>query len=224
MILILISYILLLFDPMPKNFYFDLLPDYFGYVFIIIGYYRMTKVLKENKEAIGKIKYAVLVSIVMFIFSYAFCLFGMFGKLNNLSKISALAIDIASDVGEIVFIYFYINILEKIQEDKTYFQIKSMKIILLIITFCDLCMYISCTKPLTYSVFLVFELMASMMFMAYLLSSHITYRNVFIKKKIIVSANNNKNITKKATGYFGQKKETNNFKNVKNTKKIKKGR
>ena len=224
MILIMISYILLLFDPMPKDFYFDLLPDYFGYVFIIIGYYRVKKKLKENKEVVEQIKYGMLTSVVMFIFSYILCLLGMFGKLNNLSTVSALAISIASDIGEIVFIYFYIRILEKTQEDKSYFQIKSMRVVLLIISICDISMYISYAKPLTYSVFLVFELMASMMFMAYLLASYITYRNVFIKKKVVASANNNKNISKKATGYFGKTKETNNFKNVKNTKKIKKGR
>jgi hypothetical protein len=66
--------------------------------------------------------------------------------------------------------------------------------------------------------------MASMMFMAYLLSSHITYKNVFIKKKVIPVTGNNKNISKKATGYLGQKKETNNFKNVKNTKNYKKNK
>ena len=215
MILIMISYILLLFDPMPKDFYFDLLPDYFGFAFIIVGYYKMSKVLKENKEAVNQIKYGMMTSAVMFIFSYLLCLLGMFGKLNNLSTVAALVIDIGSDIGEIAFIYFYIMILEKAQEDKSYFQIKSMKVILAIIAFCDLCMYISCTKPLTYSIFLVFELMASMMFLAYLLSSHITYKNV-------VPAKNNKNISKAAKGYFGQKTETNNFKNVKSTKKIKK--
>lgn len=223
MIQIIIGYILLLFDPMPKVLYFDLLPDYFGYAFIIWGFWKIKKVAADNETAVNHAKYGIMISATLFIYSYIICILGMFGKLNNLSMVPSIALSVASDIGEIAFSYFLVKTLQFLQEKNEFFQIKRMMLLIKIVAFIDICMYISYSKPLTYSTFLVFELIGSVMLMAYFLSSMLTYREKYIKKKGI-NANNGKkksNITSNANS-LKKKNETNNFKNVVNTKKIKK--
>lgn len=227
MVQILIGYILLLFDPMPTVLYFDLLPDYFGYALIIWGLWKIKGVAKENVNVAFNVKYGIMTSAVLFVYSYVICIFGMFGKLNHMSAVASLALNIASDVGEIVFAYFVIKTLQALQEDKEYFQIKRMMLLVKIIAFIDICMYIAYTKPLTYATFMVFELITSVILMVYILSSMLTYRQRYIKKKDIQigknvnNSKNNKNISSKAN-ILNKGKEKNNFKNVVNTKKIKK--
>ncbi len=183
MIKILIGYIIMVVDFGIKGINIDLMPDYIGYVLVIWGMCGIKKAVKDNRDALAAIKKGMIVSFVMFIISYVLCIMDMYGITKDFGTIASVAISVLSDIGMVIVLWFYVNMLDNIQGKDNNFQVKTMANLLKIMCLCIACQCISVSMPMVMATFVVFQMIIDVMFMIYMLVSAMTFKEKFIKKE-----------------------------------------
>ncbi len=142
-----------------------------------------SKIAQRNHEnMVNAIRYGIVAAIVMFVVSYAAYMLDMYGYLQRMPEAASVCISIFKDMGMLLVMVLYIQVLTALQGQNSNFQVKRMTLIWKIAALCVICEYISMTIESAMLTFIIFEKVADVMFMVYMLVSDRTYKTKFIGK------------------------------------------
>lgn len=186
MIKIIVGLFLIVFDAVftfDKKGYFDILPDFIGYAIILYGFYSIRKKSGKNREEVMiATKQGMISAAVVFVMSYAAYLLDMYGILSGLNEVITIIISFILDLGMLLIMFMFIQILSALQGKDTNFQVKRMLVLWKIMCLCVACGYISWSVPDVADTFLMFEKVVVIMYMVYVLTADRTYKKKFMKK------------------------------------------
>ena len=163
---------------------FDILPDFIGYAIIIYGFWKLQKQSKENVLLRTAIRQAWIVSGITFIASYVAYILDMYGILYKMNSNIVIFLSILLDIGFLVVIFMFIQVLSAMQGKDTNFQVKRMTMLWRLMFLCIVCEYISLPISSVAMTFFVFDKAITIIFMFYILTSHMTYKSKFKDNKL----------------------------------------
>lgn len=188
MIKFIVAMFLISFDAIvsPNNGQarFDLLPDFLGYAIIIYGFWKFWRQSDENSSVRIAVKQGWIATGIVFVLSYVAYVLDMYGILSKINDNIELLISVILDTGFLIVIFMFIQVLSAMQGKDTNFQVKRMTMLWKIMFLCIVCEYISLPVSSVAMTFFFFEKAITFVFMFYILTSHITYKNKFKDKYI----------------------------------------
>lgn len=158
---------------------FDILPDFIGYAIIIYGFWRFWKQCRENDSMKTAIKQAWIVSGITFVMSYAAYILDMYGVLYRMNDNIVVFLSVLLDIGFLVVIFMFIQVLSAMQGKDSNFQVKRMTMLWRIMFLCIACEYISLPISTVAMTFFIFDKVITMVFMFYIFTSNMTYKKKF---------------------------------------------
>lgn len=163
---------------------FDLLPDFIGYAIILYGFWRFWKQSGEESSVRIAIKQAWIATGIIFVLSYAAYILDMYGIMYKMNDNIVLLISVILDTGFLVVIFMFIQVLSAMQGNDTNFQVKRMTMLWRVMFLCIVCEYISLPIPSVAMTFFFFDKVITIVFMFYILTSNMTYKNKFKDKTL----------------------------------------
>lgn len=144
---------------------------------------QQARLTRQDYEKTVKItRYGMAAAVLMMLLSYGTDTLNLYGMIQRMPVLLSTGIRIVCDLGMVLVMLIYIKLLEALQGQKCHFQVKRMRLILMIIVVCVICEYISMFVQMVLMSFLIFEQMAEVMFMVYMFASDRTYKEKFLKE------------------------------------------
>lgn len=163
---------------------FDILPDFIGYAIIIYGFWKFWKQSEDNISVRTVIRQAWIASGITFVVSYVAYILDMYGILYKMNKNIVIFLSVLLDIGFLIVIFMFIQLLSALQGKDTNFQVKRMTMLWKIMFLCIVCEYISLPVNSVAMTFFIFDKVINMVFMFYILTSDMTYKKKFKDKKL----------------------------------------
>lgn len=185
MIKIVVGLLLVVFDyviSFDGKANFDLLPDFIGYGIILYGFFRIWQRGKEKSEVHIAGKQAMIVTGVVLVLSYVAYLLDMYGVLSGFHAGIIIAVSVILELGLLLVMFMFTQILSALQGKKINFQVKRMEMLWKIMCLCVACEYVSLPLPDVATTFLIFEKVVAVMFMVYVITADRTYKSKYLKK------------------------------------------
>lgn len=129
-----------------------------------------------------KVKQGVTASVIVCILTYIAYLLDMYGVLVKMPAMAVGAISMISDLSMLLVMYLYIQILLALQGENFHFQIERMMFLWKMTILCIACEYISFSVDAATMTFVVFEKILLIIFICYILTSSLTYKEKFLKR------------------------------------------
>ena len=178
MIKFIVAILLIVFDfgPINGNCFFDIFPDIIGFGIFAYGYYRI-KAQNQSNEIIkseaflNSIRTGIISSVIMTIVTYIHYLMWMYGIYGKVSSNIYILINFVMDL---LFV--------ALQGKNKNFQVKRMRMLWGIYGVCILGEYLMSALGSGGEVLDIFSKMVMVIFICYVGTSSITYKQKFIKK------------------------------------------
>lgn len=189
MIKFIVAILLIVFDFGPKNgnCFLDIFPDFIGFGIFAYGYYRI-KAQNQSNEIIkseaflNSIRTGIISSVIMTIVTYIHYLMWMYGIYGKVSSNIYILINFVMDLLFVAALLMYIGMLEALQGKNKNFQVKRMRMLWGIYGVCILGEYLMSALGSGGEVLDIFSKMVMVIFICYVGTSSITYKQKFIKK------------------------------------------
>lgn len=189
MIKFIAAILLIVFDFGPKNgnCFLDIFPDFIGFGIFAYGYYRI-KAQNQGNEIIkseaflNSIRTGIMSSVIMTIVTYIHYLMWMYGIYGKVSSKIYIMINFVMDLLFVAALLMYIGMLEALQGKNRNFQVKRMRMLWGIYGVCILGEYLMSALGSGGEVLDIFSKVVMVIFVCYVGTSSITYKQKFIKK------------------------------------------
>ena len=129
-----------------------------------------------------KVKQGMAATGIVCILTYIAYLLDMYGVLVKMPAIAVGTISLLSDLSMLLVMYLYIQILSALQGENLHFQIGRMMFLWKMTILCIVCEYISFSFDTAAMTFVVFEKILLIIFICYILTSSLTYKEKFLKR------------------------------------------
>lgn len=186
MIKIIVGLFLIIFDfviSFDGKANIDLLPDFIGFAIIIYGFFSIRKNNREHTQSVMiATKQGMIAAAVVFVLSYAAYLLDMYGILSGFNSVINIIISVVLELGMLLVMFMFIQILSALQGNNTNFQVKRMLTLWKVMCLCIACQYISLPISEVALTFFIFEKAVAVMFMVYILTADMTYKKKFLAK------------------------------------------
>ena len=133
----------------------------------------------DQKNLKEKVKQGVMASAVVCLLTYIAYLLDLYGMLAGMPVMLSGGLGLGSDLSMLLVMYLYLQILSALQGEKIHFQVQRMMFLWKMTMISIACEYISFSVSIAAMTFLIFEKLLLIIFICYIMTSSITYKEKF---------------------------------------------